>query len=150
MKNIVENLVVTMVVLLFLGVIALVVKYNMIGIDSTDTPAVPEQISEQDIHKKETKDYLKSLESYGEDEDVKVDPKQESHKNTVKVISEVTSDELGRALRSDEKRSYLKSLERYSDNKKAVSKTEKLEDVKPEKVQNDDTISSELDSILGE
>jgi len=143
-------MIVAMVVLLFLGVIALIVKYNMIGHSTIEPIVVPESISVEEVQKKEKKDYLKSLESYGEDVDVKVDPTQETHKNMVRVTSELVDDELDNALKIDEKKSYLKNLEEYSDHKTGELKTEKLEDVKPEKVQNNDTIGSELDSILGE
>jgi hypothetical protein len=53
-------------------------------------------------------------------------------------------------LNTDEKKNYLKTLENYSDEKKNKVRTEKLEDVKLEKVQNNDAIGDELDSIIGE
>jgi len=148
MKKLIDNLAVIMVVLLFLVVIALVIKYNTIS-EGTN-PAFLEIPEEQPTQQDETKNYLDTLESYGEDKDVEVDPTKETHKNTVKVTSELAEDELEDALKTDEKKNYLKSLERYSDEKKSTVKTEKLEDVKPEKVQNNDTIGDELDSILGE
>jgi cell division protein FtsN len=148
MKKLIDNLAVVMVVVLFGVVIALVVQYNTIS-ENTNFAAIdlPE---EQTVQKDNTKSYLDTLESYGEDVDVAVDPTKETHKNTVKVTSELAEDELEDALKTDEKKNYLKSLERYSDTKKHHVKTEKLEDVKPEKVQNNDTIGDELDSILGE
>jgi Na+-transporting methylmalonyl-CoA/oxaloacetate decarboxylase gamma subunit len=150
MKRIIENLAVMMLVLLFLVIIVLVVRYNMIEEASSNMIQIPETVTVEEMKKVEKKDYLNSLESYGEDVDVKVDPTKETHKNTVKIISELTEDELEDALKTDEKKNYLKSLESYSNTKKRHVKTENLEDVKPEKVQNNDTIGDELDSILGE
>jgi hypothetical protein len=151
MKKTIENLAVVMLVLLFLVIIVLVVRYNMIEEDSSDMIQIPETVTVEDMKKVEKKDYLNSLESYGEDVDVKVDPTKETHKNTVKVTSELGEDELENALNTDEKKNYLKTLENYSDEKKNNKvRTEKLEDVKPEKVQNNDTIGDELDSIIGE
>jgi len=149
MKKLIDNFAMILVVLLFGVVIFLVVRYNMIGESSTSSLVVlPEEQSVEPTKQKDT--YLKSLESYGEDVDVEVDPTKETHKNTVKVSSELTKDDLEAALKTDEKKSYLKSLESYSDEKESKVKTEKLEDVKPEKVKNNDTIGDELDSILGE
>ena len=148
MKKLIDNLAVVMVVVLFLIVIALVIKYNTI---SEDTDIAFVEIPEEKVAtpKDKTSDYLKNLESYS-DVDVEVDPTKETHKNTVKVTSELAEDELEDALKTDEKKSYLKSLESYSDEKKTKVRTEKLEDVQPEKVKNNDTIGDELDSILGE
>jgi|GEM_PF-1991699 len=148
MKKLIDNFAVAMVVVMFTIVIALVVQYNMISENQSDVFAqIPEEKSE--TPKDKTKDYLKSLESYS-DVDVQVDPTKESHKNTVRVTSELAEDELGDALKVDEKKRYLKSLEGYAQKKKTVRKTESLEDVVPEKVRNDDTIGDELESILGE
>ncbi len=148
-KTLGENFAVMMVVLLFGIVIALVVHYNMIEETGTVAfTAIPEEKPAK--AKKQTKAYLQSLESYGEDIDVKVDPTKETQKNTVKVTSELIKDDLEKALKTDETKNYLKSLENYSDGKKSKIKTERLEDIKPEKVQNDDTIGDELEDIVGE
>ena len=148
MRKLIDNLAVIMVVVLFLVVIALVIRYNTISEGTSEQFAqIPEEKTA--TNKDEASDYLKSMESYS-DVDVKVDPTQESYKNTVKVTSELTNDDLENALNTDEKKSYLKSLESYSVNNKTKTKTEKLEDVQPEKVKNNDTIGDELDSILGE
>jgi hypothetical protein len=148
MKKLIDNFAVVMVLVLFFIVIALIVQYNTIG-EGTNLEFL--EIPEEKITQKdETKNYLNTLESYGEDVDIKVDPTKDTHKNTVKITSELSEDELEDALKTDEKKNYLNSLERYSDEKKSTVKTQKLEDVKPEKEQNNDTIGDELDSILGE
>ncbi|QOR62353.1 hypothetical protein ACM66Z_02445 [Sulfurovum sp. ST-21] len=150
MKKLIENLAVTMVVVLFLLVVALVIKYNMIEDKAEKYMEFAIPVEAQTAKKEEqTKSYLQSLESYT-DVDVKVDPTKETHKNTVKVTSELAEDELDNALNTDEKKSYLESLESYNDNENNRVKTEKLEDVEPEKTENNDAIGAELDSILGE
>ena len=149
MKKIIENLAVTMVLLLFIVVIALVIKYNMINDSTDDTFVVPETVVKKETKQEQTKAYLNTLESYGDDVDVKVDPTKEETKNVVKVTSELAEDELDDALKTDEKKEYVKKLENYSDEKKSADTSEALEDVAPEKAENGDNIGSELDAILG-
>jgi len=148
MRKFVENLIVSLVVLLFVLVIVLVVKYNMIEEEPQTVPVVSAEQSQPD-EKAQKKAYLESLESYGEDKDVKVDPTKESTKNTVKVQSEETTNEVEAALKTDGKKAYVESLENYT-QKKEASKQESLEDVKPKAVQNGDTIGDDLESIVGE
>lgn len=149
MKKVIENMVVALVLLLFLVVIALVVKYNMIDDGSDDTFVVPETVVKKETKQEQTKEYLNTLESYGDDVDVEVDPTKEENKNVVKVTSELAEDELDDALKTDEKKDYVKKLENYSEAKKSTEASEALEDVTPEKPQNGDNIGSELDDILG-
>ena len=149
MKKVIENMVVALVLLLFLVVIALVVKYKMIDDGSDDTFIVPETVVKKETKQEQTKEYLNTLESYGDDVDVEVDPTKEENKNVVKVTSELAEDELDDALKADEKKDYVKKLENYSDDKKSADTSESLEDVSPEKAQNGDNIGSELDDILG-
>jgi len=149
MKKVIENMVVALVLLLFLIVIALVVKYNMIDDGSDDTFVIPETVVKKETKQEQTKAYLNTLESYGDDVDVKVDPTKEENKNVVKVTSELAEDELDDALKTDEKKDYVKKLENYSEEKKNTESSETLEDVTPEKTQNGDNIGSELDDILG-
>ena len=150
MRKLIENLAVTLVVLLFLVVIALVVKYNMINDDSDDMFDVPVETEKPVSKKEQTKSYLNSLESYGDDVDVKVDPTKENRKNTVKVTSELAEDAIEEAVKTDEKRDHVKKLERYEADKNVKTKTETLEDVKPQKEENGDTIGAALDDILAE
>ena len=139
---------VVLVVALFGLVIVLVVQYNMIE----EKPAsLPSLANEEEKPSKEArkKAYLESLESYGEDKDVKVDPTKESSKNTVKVRAEETKSELETVLQTDEKKAYVENLENYSKKKESTS-GESLEDVAPKATQNGDTIGDELESIVGE
>ncbi len=148
MRKFVENLIVSLVVLLFVLVIVLVVKYNMIEENPAVVPVVNLEQAQPD-EKAQKKAYLESLESYGEDKDVKVDPTKENTKNTVKVQSEEMTNEVEAALKTDGKKAYVESLENYT-KKKETSPKESLEDVKPKTVQNGDTIGDELESIVGE
>lgn len=148
MKKLMENMAVVLVVALFGLVIVLVVQYNMIE----EKPAsLPSLANEEEKPSKEArkKAYLESLESYGEDKDVKVDPTKESSKNTVKVRAEETKSELETVLQTDEKKAYVENLENYSKKKESTS-GESLEDVAPKATQNGDTIGDELESIVGE
>ncbi len=149
MKKLIENLAVTMVMLLFIVVIALVIKYNMINDSSDERFDVPETVVKTETKKEKTAQYLNSLESYGDDVDVKVDPTKEENKNVVKVTSELADDAIDDALKADEKQDYVHTLESYSEGSTKASKTSELEDVTPEKTQNGDNIGSELDDILG-
>ena len=149
MKKTIENTVVVLALLLFLVVIVLIVRYNMIDDGSDDMYTAPETIVKKETKQEQTKEYLESLESYGNDVDVKVDPTKEKHRNVVKVKSELSEDELGNALKADEKKDYVKKLENYSEEKKSTEASEALEDVTPEKTQNGDNIGAELDDILG-
>jgi len=149
MKKLIENLAVAMVMLLFIVVIALVIKYNMIEEGSDDTYIVPEATIKPETKKEKTADYLNSLESYGDDVDIKVDPTQEAKKNVVKVTSELAEDAIGDALKTDEKANYVKTLESYSEGKTKSKNAAELEDVEPEKSENGDNIGDELDNILG-
>ena len=149
MKKLIDNLAVGMVVLLFGIVIALIIRYNMIGEDASTALVTVPETNQPTVKKDNAKNnYLSTLESYS-DVDVQVDPTKESQTNTVKVVSEETKSELEAALKADEKKDYLKKLEHYSDEKQTVTRSEKLKDVKPAKTENDDTIGSELESILG-
>ncbi len=151
MRKIIENMVVSLVVLLFLLVIALVVKYNMINDGSDDVYNVPVTVEKKKTKQEETKAYLNSLESYGNDVDVKVDPTKEKKKNVVQVKSELVKDDMDTAIKTDDKKAYVDKLEQYSEQKESTPDTAaSLQDVAPQQEQNGDNIGSELDSILGD
>jgi hypothetical protein len=149
MRKLVENLAVTLVVLLFLVIIVLIAQYNMIKDDSDDI-VVPVTTEKPVSKKEQIKLYTNSLESYGNDVDVKVDPTKENKKNIVKVTSELAEDAIEEAVNMDEKRDYIKKLEQYETNKNVKTKMETLEDVKPQKEENGDMIGAALDDILAE
>ncbi len=85
MKNMLENVAITTVVVLFLFIIALIVRYNMVD----DENVVEDIAQELPAAKKESKktkatNYLQNLESYT-DVDVKVDPTKANNSNRVQV-----------------------------------------------------------------
>jgi len=130
MKNMLENVAITAVVILFLFIIALIVQYNMIDDGSVvediaqDIPVVKEESK-----KAKTTNYLQNLESYT-DVDVKVDPTKVNTANTVKVTSELVKDDIGSAVEGTNKSSYVDSLENYADKEDEEKEEEKTEDDK--------------------
>jgi len=149
MKNMLENVAVTTVVILFLLIIALIVQYNMIG----DDDFVDEITYEMPAVKKESKkakatNYLENLESYT-DVDVKVDPTKVNTTNRVEVTSEAVKDAIGSAVEDTDKSNYVDSLKDYADkkddNKKDKVKTEK--ELQEEKIE-DDKVKLDQEEIV--
>ncbi len=156
MKNMLENMAVTVVVVLFLLILALIVQYNMVSDDSVDdiTYAIP--AVQKESKKAKTTNYLENLESYT-DVDVKVDPTKASSVNRVQVTSEAARDVIGSAVEDTDKSSYVDSLKEYTDknedNKKDKVKTEK--ELQEEKVEDDkvkldqEEIEDEIGNAIG-
>jgi len=147
MKNILENVAVTTVVILFLFIIALIVRYNMIDDGSVveditqDLPVVKEE-----SRKAKTTNYLQNLESYT-DVDVKVDPTKVNTANTVQVTSELAKDEIVSAVEGTNKSGYVDSLENYADKADEEKEEEKTEDDKVKLDQ--DEIVDEIGDAIG-
>ncbi|MFT7880605.1 MAG: hypothetical protein ABXS91_09465 [Sulfurimonas sp.] len=123
MKNLLDNMAVGLVVLLSLGVIGLVVQYNIIS-DDGDTTTYDEEVL-QSLQSESTKpenksSYLDSLEGY-EDVDVKVDPRTEESGVNIAVVKVETNKEgiaesIGTAVENVEKKeNYLSTLEGYEE-----------------------------------
>jgi hypothetical protein len=148
MKNIFENIAITLVILLALLIAALIVQYNLIEEDAFEDSI----ITTKEVSKSEkTTSYLDSLEGYGEDKDVKVDPTQENSANRVTVKAEDSDDSMGKALED----SYVKNLEDFTeDTKKIEEAPQVLEDVAepdaPEQAERADEIGTALDDLLGD
>ncbi len=154
MKNILENVAVATVVVLFLVIITLIVRYNMIDdeyiVDEImlELPAVKEESK-----KAKTTNYLQNLESYT-DVDVKVDPTKENSANKVKVSSELVQDAIGLAVENTDKSTYVDSLNKYADKKgtdtSAKAKTEK--ELQEEKTEDDKVKldQEEIDDDIGQ
>ena len=147
MKNILENVAVTTVVILFLFIIALIVRYNMI-----DDGSVLEDITQElpvvkvESRKAKTTNYLQNLESYT-DVDVKVDPTKINTANTVQVTSELAKDDIVSAVEGTNKSSYVDSLENYADKADEEKEEEKTEDDKVKLDQ--DEIVDEIGDAIG-
>ncbi len=151
MKKMLENIAIATVVILFLLIIALIVRYNMID----DGDMVDEMLQELPVVKEESKkakttNYLQNLESYT-DVDVKVDPTKVNNTNRVEVRSELTKDAIGSAVENTDKSGYVESLTKYTD-KKDASKKEKektAKELKEEKTE-DDKVKLDQDEIVDE
>ena len=124
MKNLMENFAVGLVILLSLGVLGLVIQYNLISTDEdTQTNYAPEVIqslqSQNETTEKKTS-YLDTLEGY-EDVDVKVDPTEEESNANIAVVKVETKKEgvvqtIGSAIQNVEKKeNYVSNLEGYEE-----------------------------------
>jgi len=146
-----ENVAVTVVVVLFLLIIALIVQYNMVG----DDDSVDEATYEMPAVKKESKkaktiNYLENLEAYT-DVDVKVDPTKASNVNRVQITSEVAKDAIGSAVEDTDKSSYVDSLKNYTDQKDAdqKDKVKTKKELEEEKIE-DDKVKLDQEEIVDE
>jgi hypothetical protein len=150
MKNMLENIAVTVVVVLFLLILALIVQYNMISDDSVDDVTYEMPAVKKESKKAKTTNYLENLEAYT-DVDVKVDPTKASSVNRVQVTSEVAKDAIGAAVEDTDKSSYVDSLKDYADkkddNKKDKVKTEK--ELQEEKIE-DNKVKLDQEEIVDE
>jgi len=89
MRNLFENIAILLVILLTLGIVGLIVKYNMIEDDTPDDVAYAIPVVKKVSKQEKSTNYLKNMEGYAdEDVDVDVDPTQEDTTNRVVVKSE--------------------------------------------------------------
>lgn len=127
MKNILEAVSVGLVLLLSLGLIGLVVRYNTL--DTTETapmdPQIMQSLQNNEVpvtKEKKVSNYLQTLESY-KDVDVKVDPKsQPSNVNVATVETEIKKDgavgNIGKVVQTTEKNeNYVSNLQNYDPSK---------------------------------
>jgi len=151
MRNMLENIAVAAVVLLFLLIMALIVRYNMIDDEyvvegiTMELPAVQKEST-----KAKTSNYLENLESYT-DVDVKVDPTKENSANRVEVSSELANDAIGSAVANTDQSGYVDSLKDYADHKDA-NKTDKVKtstEIEDDKAE-DDKVKLDQDEIVDE
>ena len=151
MKNILENVAVTTVVILFLFIIALIVRYNMID-DGSVVEDIAQEIPvvKEESKKAKTTNYLQNLESYT-DVDVKVDPTKVNTANTVQITSELANDAIGSAVEDTDKSTYVDSLKEYTEKKdadqKEIAKTEK--EIAEEETE-DDKVKLDQEEIVDE
>ncbi len=154
MKLSFEKVLISLVAVVFALVIYLVVSYNMIQQDVRIADVIPEETLRQPSQSDTTKSYLDALESYGEDKDVKVDPTEERHVNTVKVNAEIEETDIDKVVETNAKEAYEKALEAYDESSNRVvaqnKEEEALEDISEQPQQNGDTIAGDLDAIIGE
>ena len=157
MKNMLENAAIATVVVLFLVIIALIVKYNMIDDDMIDDIVQELPVVKKESKKAKTSNYLQNLESYT-DVDVKVDPTKVNNANRVEVTSELAQDAIGSAVENIDRSSYVDSLKSYTDQKDAGQKDKvktdkelKEEQTEDEKVKLDqEEIVDEIGMAIGD
>lgn len=152
MKNRLENVAVAAVVVLFLFIITLIVRYNMLDSESAVEhiaqvlPAVKEASG-----KAKTADYLQDLESYT-DVDVKRDPTKVNTANRVQVTSELAQDDIQSAVETTGKNSYVESLENYADRQARDKEEETTQEdkVKLDREEIVDEIGIAIDDALAD
>lgn len=127
MKNSLESFALLLVGLLSLGIIYLIVQYNLVDDGDTLDEIVYEIAQKkQESTKAKAADYLQNLEGY-EDVDVKVDATKENRTNTVVLRTEVKDDTLDKAVDDKEKSSYMQNLASYANE----AKEENLDTIQP-------------------
>ena len=84
MRNIYENIAVLLVIIFSLAIVFLIVQYNLIEEKNTIYLEDLDSIEKNTMLEQKKNNYLDTLEKY-RDVDVKVDPRQTSHENQVKV-----------------------------------------------------------------
>jgi hypothetical protein len=108
----------------------------MIEEETVEEIVFAKPVETKETKKAKTANYLDSLEGYGGDVDVKVDATKETFVNAVAVQSEITEDELGKAVEDKSKSSYMENLSSYQDETEKEEREESvkkaMEDVKPE------------------
>jgi len=102
MKNIVENVALMLVVVFSIAIVVLIVQYNLLEDENIEYLDQGTSVVKKLSKEQETTEYLKELESYKE-VNSKVNPRQESHLNQVKVKPEITKDKLNALIESKEK-----------------------------------------------
>ena len=128
MKNKLESFAILLVGLLSLGIIYLIVQYNLVDDgDTLDEIAYEIPQKKQESTQAKTADYLQNLEGYGDDADIKVDATKEDRANTVVLKTAVKDDTLGKAVDDKTKSSYMQNLASYADE----AEEEKLDTMKP-------------------
>ena len=159
MKNLLESFAVFVVGLLSLLIVYLIVQYNMIEEEVVEEAVLSAPVKAEETKKAKTKNYLDSLEGYGEDVDVKVDATKENLVNTVEVQSEEVNNDLEKAVEDKSKSSYMENLENYSEPevkdaepaKKQTVEKETQSSSDPEKLPQEeieDEIGSAIDAAL--
>jgi hypothetical protein len=111
MKNILENIAVTLVVIFSLTIIGLIVQYNLIEEESEEHFNDVESSMPKVTKQQKNTNYLQKLEGYSE-VDVKVNPRKENKLNRVKVKSEMSQDKLKEIVKQKDGNSISSALDR--------------------------------------
>ncbi len=150
MKDIIENVAITLLILLFMFIVAMIIQYKIIDDESNiEKSYVPIMVEKEVLPKAKRDSYLESLETYTE-VDVEVDPTQDTHVNRVQITSELANDEMESAISNANKSSsYEENLNNYNKKIKVKSHVKTDNELKKEQVE-DDKIKLEQDEIVDE
>ena len=157
MKNTLEAVAVGLVILLSLGLVGLIVQYNMIETDDAPsyTVEVSESLQTQEADKKPTaSSYLDKLEGY-EDVDVKVDPTSEDTDVNIAVVeseagTESMAGSIGSAVETVEKQeTYVTDLEGYEDKDIKVDPKQQAEaNIATVEGTSDEGVASDIHNVV--
>jgi len=149
-KNIIENVAITLLILLFMFIIAMIIQYKIIDNESNIEKSYVSVTEKEEMLPKAKRDnYLESLETYTEVE-VDVDPRKEKHVNRVEITSELANDEMETAISNANKlTSYENNLNNYSKKIKVETHSKTADELKKEQKE-DDRIKLEKDEIVDE
>jgi len=150
MRNLFENIAILLVVLLTMGIVGLIVKYNMIEDDTLDDVAYTIPVVKKVSKQEKSTNYLQNMEDYA-DEDVDVDPTQEDTTNRIVVKSEQEEGGIDIAVKD----TYVEKLENYADDKPKQEEIKSSDNIQneselsaPEKEEIVDEIGMALDDII--
>ncbi|MEA1953475.1 MAG: hypothetical protein U9O24_03700 [Campylobacterota bacterium] len=148
MKNILEHIAITLLLVLFIFIIVMIVEYKIIDDQSNESKVSMELIDEEqeELPKDKRSHYLENLETYTE-VDVKVDPKKIQHVNRVEITSELAKDDMESAISNVNKPNYEKSLNNYNSKSNAKVETKSKAELKREK-EEDESVKLEKDEII--
>ena len=132
MKNLLESLAIFLVGILSIGIIYLIIQYNMIQDENVLNDVLTELAEPaEEAGKSKTESYLENLEGYEDDEDLdadEVDVTKESTTNTVTIVSEEAENALEDVVEDKTKSSYTENLENYKEAEPAVQEAPPAED----------------------
>lgn len=153
MRNLLETIAVWAVVLLALGIVALIIMYNRIEDNTFDDTIIASQIQKTKVTSEDkTNNYLKNLEGYGDDVNVKADANKEDKSNQVVIKSEVQKGTLDDIVQDTNENSYVGKLEAYGNDKQEKEVKKDLTDaenvIKLDKEEVPDEIGDAIDDIV--
>jgi len=106
-KNIIDNIAITLLILLFMFIVAMIIQYKIIDNVSSIEPSYVSVFKEEKVLPKEKREnYLESLETYTEVE-VEVDPRKDQHINRVEITSEIANNEMELAISNAHKSTFI-------------------------------------------
>jgi len=150
MKNIIENIAITLLILLFMFIVAMIIQYKIIDDESNIKKSYVSITEKVEVLPKTKRDnYLESLETYTE-VDVDVDPRKEKHVNRVEITSELAKDEMETAISNANKSTfYEENLNNYSKKIKVKTHSKTAAELKKEQTE-DEKVKLEHDEIEDE